>query len=86
MSFTQQQVANMVRKRQGRKTDTAFAAELGVSCATINLIRLGLRLPGPKVLKALGLKTVIVADNGPEMRHARDGRNGRHLHGKKRRR
>ena len=53
--MTQAQIVTQLRRRQGKRSDTEFAAELGVSAQYWYLVRNGRRPPGPKILKSLGM-------------------------------
>jgi transcriptional regulator with XRE-family HTH domain len=49
-----------MRKRQGRRTQKAFASELGISEPFLSDIYAGKRDPGAKVLRKLGLASLTV--------------------------
>lgn len=58
-AFTLDDVVDMLKNRQGDRTLTALAAEIGVSKAYVSDIYKGRRNPGPTVLEFLGLVAVI---------------------------
>lgn len=69
MFVTPAQLVQSLKRQQRRRSDTAFAASLGISTTYWILIKRRLREPGPKVLTALGLKKVYV-------RNGKSARNG----------
>lgn len=54
-NLTTEDVLRLMRQRQGDRTQTELANELGVSCQFITDLFKGRREPGEKLLKALGL-------------------------------
>lgn len=54
-TFTLEEVVEMMRKRQGGRSNAALARDLGVTRVYIGDIYHGRCAPGPKVLKALGI-------------------------------
>lgn len=59
-SLTQEQVVQMMRKRQGTRTAKEFAEELGISPQYLSDIYGGKREPGPSVLDALKLERGLI--------------------------
>lgn len=51
-------VIKRMKKRQGSRSQGAFARELGVTPAYLSMIYAGTRKPGSVILKAMGLVTV----------------------------
>lgn len=49
-----------LRRRLAKKTQTALAAELGVSTAYLNDVLQGRREAGEKLLKPLGITRVVI--------------------------
>jgi len=60
--LTLKQVIALMKQRQGNKTQTDFAAELGISKQFLCDIYQGHRTPGEKALSRLGLKSTMVYD------------------------
>ena len=58
--YTLEQVVSLLRTRQGDKSQSALAAEIGVTPAYITYVYQGRKLPGPSILRYLGLKAVRV--------------------------
>ena len=56
--LTREKLIAKMRKRQGRRTQKAFAAELGISEPFLSDIYAGKRDPGVKVLSKLGLASL----------------------------
>ncbi len=56
--LTRKKVIARMRERQGRRTQKAFAAELGISQPFLSDIYAGKRDPGAKVLSKLGLASL----------------------------
>lgn len=54
-TFTRDQVIELLKVRQGDRSATDLADEIGVSKAYISDLFMGRRNPGPKILKYLGL-------------------------------
>ncbi len=53
--YTRDEVLELLRKRQGERTQNDLAAELGVSSAYLSDVFLGRRDLGVKILEALGM-------------------------------
>lgn len=72
---TEEEVIELLKKRQGERSLRQFASEENVSAAYISDIYCGRRAPGAKILAILGLKrrvtvkTEYIRDNGtPELK------------------
>lgn len=59
-TLSREEVVKLMRKRQGKLTDAAFARELGISPPYLFDIYNGKRDPGDKLLEALGLQKETV--------------------------
>lgn len=53
-------IIQQLEKRRGQNTWTWLAAQIGCSGAYLSDIRAGKRNPGPKILKFLGLKQIVI--------------------------
>jgi transcriptional regulator with XRE-family HTH domain len=55
-----EQVRGLIRKRQGERSASEFAKELGISPAYLSDVYLGRRDPGDKILSKLSIQRKIV--------------------------
>jgi transcriptional regulator with XRE-family HTH domain len=58
--LTQEQVIELMRKKQGDRMAKDYAAELGISRPYLSDIYAGKREPGPTVLAKLGLEKIVI--------------------------
>lgn len=58
--LTQQQVVELLRKKQGTRLAKELAEELGISPGYLSEIYKGTREPGPSVLEKLGLEKEVI--------------------------
>jgi transcriptional regulator with XRE-family HTH domain len=63
--LTREKLISRMRKRQGRRTQKAFAVELGISEPYLSDIYAGKRDPGVKVLSKLGLASLTAYKEQP---------------------
>lgn len=59
-TLTLADVVSILRKKQGKRTNRAFAAELGISAQFLGDIYDNRRTPGDKILLPLGLKSRMI--------------------------
>lgn len=59
-TYTKSDVAALLREIQGDRTQTEFAAEIGVSFQYLNDVLHQRRGPGPAILNYLGMKVAFV--------------------------
>jgi transcriptional regulator with XRE-family HTH domain len=57
--MTRDQVVEILKKRQGELSQTAFADTLGISQGHLNQIYTGKKDPGASVLSKLGLRKIV---------------------------
>lgn len=58
-SITLEQLINLLREKQGNRTQVELANELGITPQFLSDIYAGYRTPGEKVLEALGLEKQV---------------------------
>ena len=58
--ITQEQVIQLMKRRQGKRTAKELAEELGITPQYLSDIYLGKREPGPSVLDKLGLEKEVL--------------------------
>ena len=58
-TMNREQVLKLIRKRRRDMTLKQSAEDLGVSLSYLSEIYRGTRAPGPKVLRALGIKSKV---------------------------
>jgi transcriptional regulator with XRE-family HTH domain len=58
--LTEQDVVNIMRKRQGDRTQAELAEDLGITPQHLSDIFLGRRTPGPIILEKLGLEKEVL--------------------------
>lgn len=60
MMYTRDQVVEMLRKKQGTRLVSKFAADIGVTEAYVYDIYRNRRDPGPAILSVLGMEKVVM--------------------------
>lgn len=58
MKYTREEVVALLQSRQGNRSRSALAREIGVTPAYMTYVYQGRKLPGPSILRYLGLKAV----------------------------
>lgn len=58
--LTHDQLIRWLERRQGQRTQKAFADEIGISGSYLGEIYQKTREPGPKVLRAIGVKRHVM--------------------------
>jgi len=58
--LTEKQVVDLLRAKKGSQTQAEIASRMGISMQYLGHILRGIRSPGQKVLKYLGLKKVTL--------------------------
>lgn len=59
-TYSDKEIMDALRRRQGEKSYRAFAKEIGVSYAHLREVMIGTRSPGQKFLDYLGLRSAII--------------------------
>ena len=58
--YSRDDVVKLLKQRQGGKTTTDFAEEIGISMQLLSSVLLGSRQPGTAILKFLKLRKAVV--------------------------
>lgn len=61
----------LLRERKGKRSLRHLGKEIGVSAMFLSHVLRGLRHPGPKILKWLGLEKRVVYEAAPDRRKKR---------------
>ena len=65
IEMTTKQIIRMLKRNQGKRSITRYAIDMGISPSYLSYVYQRKREPGPKILRAIGLKVIVVGKRIP---------------------